>query len=230
MNGFLGDRVLAIMAHPDDAELLCMGTLLKARHQGAAVAVVVATDGRFGVSLADAQQRGSEKLPAKLRAEESVTAFLGTGIELLVLDRPDGALQHDRNLISSLEKEFRRFEPTAVISHHIEDSGADHQDHATVGKTAWNIVRRTASVRLFLRSQPLRPDCSFRPNLFVDITDHFQAKMTALQAHRSQHGRVYFDESFHRLRCRQNALVASADLFKRERLLEGFDCPLQITR
>src|SRR5438105_13444852 len=45
---FAGDRVLAVVAHPDDAELLCAGTLARARAEGAAVAVAVLCRGDKG--------------------------------------------------------------------------------------------------------------------------------------------------------------------------------------
>ena len=38
---FAGERVMAVVAHPDDAELLCAGTLARARSEGAAIAICV---------------------------------------------------------------------------------------------------------------------------------------------------------------------------------------------
>src|SRR4051812_42329110 len=51
---FSDERVLAVMAHPDDAELLCAGTLARARAEGAAVGVCVMCQGDKGVG-ADGQ-------------------------------------------------------------------------------------------------------------------------------------------------------------------------------
>src|SRR5437588_241460 len=45
---FAGERVLAVVAHPDDAELLCAGTLARARTDGAAVGVCVLCRGDKG--------------------------------------------------------------------------------------------------------------------------------------------------------------------------------------
>lgn len=45
---FKDDRVLAVLAHPDDAELLCAGTLARARRDGAAVAIFVLCRGDKG--------------------------------------------------------------------------------------------------------------------------------------------------------------------------------------
>src|SRR6185369_17945810 len=45
---FAGDRMLAVVAHPDDAELLCAGTLARARADGAAIGVCVLCQGDKG--------------------------------------------------------------------------------------------------------------------------------------------------------------------------------------
>ena len=45
---FSQDRLLAIVAHPDDAELLCAGTLARARRDGTDVGVCVACNGDKG--------------------------------------------------------------------------------------------------------------------------------------------------------------------------------------
>ena len=45
---FAGERVMAVVAHPDDAELLCAGTLARARSEGAAIAICVMCRGEIG--------------------------------------------------------------------------------------------------------------------------------------------------------------------------------------
>src|SRR5690606_33097300 len=45
---FSGERVLAVVAHPDDAELLCAGTLARAKADGAAIGIGVLCRGEKG--------------------------------------------------------------------------------------------------------------------------------------------------------------------------------------
>ena len=45
---FKGERVLAVVAHPDDAELLAAGTLARAHRDGAAIGVCVLCQGDKG--------------------------------------------------------------------------------------------------------------------------------------------------------------------------------------
>ena len=68
---FKGERLLAVVAHPDDAELFCAGTLARARRDGAAVAICVLCRGDKG--------QPSEKvsnLAGKRRREIAASAAL----------------------------------------------------------------------------------------------------------------------------------------------------------
>src|SRR3954465_14438021 len=74
---FAGERILAVMAHPDDAELLCAGTLGRAKGDGAAIGVCVMCRGDKGVaSDTTARDLGS------VRHEEAKEAVNVLGAEL----------------------------------------------------------------------------------------------------------------------------------------------------
>src|SRR5437868_15086563 len=45
---FKAERLLAVVAHPDDAELLCAGTLARAKRDGADIAICVMCKGDKG--------------------------------------------------------------------------------------------------------------------------------------------------------------------------------------
>ena len=45
---FKGERILGVVAHPDDAELFCAGTLARAKRDGAAIGVCVMCRGDKG--------------------------------------------------------------------------------------------------------------------------------------------------------------------------------------
>src|SRR6187431_3365555 len=83
---FSGDRVLAVVAHPDDAELLCAGTLARARDDGAAIAVCVMCRGDKGQP-----PRPIPNLPGVRRKEVAAAAQL-LRAELFFGDFADGTL------------------------------------------------------------------------------------------------------------------------------------------
>src|SRR6476620_322105 len=83
---FSGERVLAVVAHPDDAELLCAGTLARARRAGATIGVCVLCQG----------DKGQPAIPIpnlpEVRRQEAAAAAKLLGAELLTGEFPDGEL------------------------------------------------------------------------------------------------------------------------------------------
>src|SRR2546423_14210359 len=85
---FAGERILAVMAHPDDAELLCAGTLARAKSDGAAIGICIMCDGSKGFSSAEPDPTSI----AQLRRGEAASAALVLGAELYSLEGPDAEL------------------------------------------------------------------------------------------------------------------------------------------
>src|SRR4051812_44497007 len=83
---FTSDRVLAVVAHPDDAELLCAGTLARAHADGAAIGICVLCKGDKG--------RPTEPVAnlAAVRRREATAAAKLLGAELYWCGSPDGEL------------------------------------------------------------------------------------------------------------------------------------------
>lgn len=190
-------KLLAIMAHPDDAELRCFGTLMHYASQGYIVKVIVVCSGENGVSITD-QMNTPENLIKLNRISETRKAFSKTSIIVEVLDFEDGNIHFNGALISEIEKEIKAFRPTVVITHFPESFGIDHQDHTNVGKSAINAASRQEFVKKILLCEPsLTIKSSFLPNYFVNIDNYFNMKMSSLKQHKSQQGRYYLTEKYH---------------------------------
>jgi LmbE family N-acetylglucosaminyl deacetylase len=217
------ERVVAVVAHPDDAELLAYGTLLRYRQLGADVTVLMATHGAGGVSLADAA-RGI-RLGEDARTREVRAAWAGTGVEVAWLGLADGALRPDRGLISAVEGELVRLGCTTVITHspHADN---DHQDHLALATATSNAATRVPSCHTVLYGEPHAPRSNFAPTVLVDITAFLDDKVKALAQHRTQGGRWYLEESY----TRQRAAAAGWRLRPTDaaagRVFEAFETPL----
>src|SRR5262249_9034672 len=112
---FANERVLAVVAHPDDAELLCAGTLARARADGAVVGIGVLCQGDKGQPtppIADL---------ASVRRQEMSAAAALLGAELLFGEIPDGALFDGPEERRLLTEWLRRFRPTLVLVHSPDD-------------------------------------------------------------------------------------------------------------
>lgn len=173
--------VLAICAHPDDAELHCGGLLLSAKSQGAKTAVLDLTRG-------EAASRGT----VEIRAEEAKAGadVLGLSVrENLAL--PDALLSVKPEYIKLLVENIRRFRPKMVVTSHWDDHHPDHQATAQLVKEACYL----AGIGNYpAKGNPHRPEqvmfyldrLGHTPQLVVDVTGVFEQKLKAVKCYASQ--------------------------------------------
>ncbi len=160
---FADERVLAVMAHPDDAELLCAGTLARARADGAAIGLCVLCRGDKGQPVTPVAEL------ARQRRQETTEAAELLGAQTMYGDFADGELTDDYASRMRLVEIFRRFRPTLVIAHAPGDYHADHRAASALAESAsWFCSSRGHRTppphyrgmggRSRLRSSPLPPD------------------------------------------------------------------------
>src|SRR6187397_341059 len=119
-------HLLAIMAHPDDAELLCGGTLAKSVDQGHTVGILDLTAGEGG-------SFGNRDL----RAQEAAAAARVLGVSLRrTANLPDGALENTVAARKTVAEIIRELQPTTVILHWPEARHPDHRAASELGRDA----------------------------------------------------------------------------------------------
>jgi LmbE family N-acetylglucosaminyl deacetylase len=192
-------RVLAVGAHPDDAEFYAGGTLARLADAGAHVALVVCTGGgRGGRDLDD---------PVAARAAEQESA--GTHIpfhERVNLGRSDGELVNDDSLRERLVFALRRVRPDVVVTHDPrlvfapvrERFRLSHSDHRAAGQGLLDSVYPRAPSPNFFPEQLAGGELrtwfprevwlmdTAEPTVRIDVTKTFERKLEALRAHASQ--------------------------------------------
>ncbi len=122
---------LIIMAHPDDAEFLCAGTMAKLCDLGLDVTLCVATSGDKGTR--DVTIRRQEL--AAMREEETRAAAKVLGIKRCIFwGMPDGFLEEDHELRGLVVRQIRLLKPDIVISWDGFRAGFNHTDHRAIGR------------------------------------------------------------------------------------------------
>jgi LmbE family N-acetylglucosaminyl deacetylase len=189
---FSNERVLAVVAHPDDAELLCAGTLARARADRAAIGVCVCCRGNNGQPL--------KPIPnlAAVRRREMAAAARILGAELYTAGISDAALSDTPAIRQKVTEVLRRFRPTLVLAHAPEDYHPDHRAAAALAEAAsWFCASRGYETRS--ASLPAAPALwwmdtlnmsGFEPQFFVDISPYLALKERMLGCHRSQLARA----------------------------------------
>jgi bacillithiol biosynthesis deacetylase BshB1 len=175
--------VLAVMAHPDDAELLCGGALRKSARRGERAGIVDLTRGEMGT-------RGTPEIRA--REASRAAEILGLA-ERRNAGLPDGHLENSldaRRVVAALIRELR---PRIVVTHWVEGRHPDHRAAAALVRDAAFL----AGLRNFpAPGDPHRPlkvvhATAFRedaepPTFVLDITAEMEDKMAAIAAYESQ--------------------------------------------
>jgi LmbE family N-acetylglucosaminyl deacetylase len=185
---FAHEHVLAVVAHPDDAELLCAGTLARARAEGAAIGLSVLCQGDKG------QPAKPIPMLAAVRRRELAAATRLLGAELFCVGALDGTLSDNALTRQKLTAIFRRFHPTLVLAHTPEDYHPDHRAAAALAEAAsWFCASRgykTGSAPLAAAPALWWMDTvnmsGFTPGFFVDISPYLALKNQMLACHRSQ--------------------------------------------
>ena len=185
---FRGERVLAVVAHPDDAELLCAGTLARAKRDGAAIGVCVLCKGDKG--------QPSTPIPnlADVRRQEMTAAAALLGAELLTGEFSDGELDDGTAERQKLIALYRQFRPTLVLAHAPCDYHPDHRAASALAEAASWFAASGGYLpqHKALESQPQLwwidaiNMLGFEPGFYVDVTPFAQLKHQMLHCHKSQ--------------------------------------------
>lgn len=173
--------ILAICAHPDDAELHCGGLLLKARADGAKTAVIDMTRG-------EAASRGTPQIRAK--EAQAAAAILGLSCrENLAL--PDAGLTQNNQYLQLLVSKIRHYRPKMVVTSHWDDHHPDHQVTAHLVRQACYL---SGIGNYPVDGTPHRPEqvlfyldrLDHTAQLVQDVSEVFSQKLEAVKCYASQ--------------------------------------------
>lgn len=183
-------RVIAIGAHPDDCDINASGLAAKLVAMGHKVKFLSVTNGDAGH-----QSTGGAMLAIRRRAEAAESGRR-LGIEYEVLDNHDGELLPTLDVRLQVIRRIRGFQADVVISPRTNDYHPDHRNTGVLVQDAAYMVMvpNVASDTPPLKKNPIflhfadrfKTPTPFRPDVAIDITDVFDKKVDALDAHVSQ--------------------------------------------
>ena len=224
-------RGMVIMAHPDDAEWTCSGTVAKWCAEGWDVVYVLCTDGSKGSS--DPEMTSEQLIKIREREQRDAGKVLGLQ-DVVFLGYPDAYLEATLELRKDIAREIRRYKPDVVITgspaRDVERGYyVSHPDHLAAGEAALSAIFPTARDRLTfpeLLEEGLEPHRvrevwiaggGDNADNYVDVEAYMDTAIKALKAHVSQVDQENADEWFQQGRIRTGAKIgmAYAEGFKR---------------
>ena len=178
--------ILVIMAHPDDAELCCSGTILASINQGLTVGLVDLTRGELGT-------RGDEQI--RLLESKNSSDLL----ELKFRDNlgfRDGFISDAENYINEIIKKIRKYSPKIIITNSKKDRHPDHENTSKIVKKACflsGLVKYKTKLNN-KNQQPHRPKLILysiqndyiEPDIIIDVSNFFSKKMESVKCFKSQ--------------------------------------------
>ena len=194
---------LAVVAHPDDVEYFCCGTLIKWLKQGCRVAYVIVSSGEkhchdLAIDI---------KEIIATREREQLASAEAIGVEdVTFLRYPDSDLAFADHAVlrAELVRQIRRTRPEVVLTH---DPMArlirQHVDHRVVGQLVVDASFPLSGFTQCYKDQiiyeglkPWQPQFLFlfgtdAANHFEDVGKELLAKIDALEKHKSQ--KNFFD-------------------------------------
>jgi len=191
----MSERVLIIAAHPDDETLGCGGTIARYAADGDAVRVVFLAEGvtaRFDPEDFDTDEV-REKSERRNQNAVKALGILGVPEDAVHLNarpccRLDQVPQID--LVKQIEGHVNDFAPTSLYTHWPHDTNVDHRLAFKAVLTAVRPLDEKAPRLICSFEAPSSTEWNtgkpFHANLFNDITDFIDLKISALRAYEDE--------------------------------------------
>ncbi|MEC7878381.1 MAG: bacillithiol biosynthesis deacetylase BshB1 [Bacteroidota bacterium] len=178
--------ILVIMAHPDDAELSCSGTILSSISNGMSVGIIDLTKGELGT-------RGNEKI--RLKEADDSAKVLGVKFRDN-LGLRDGFFDSNEKSVLLLIEKIRLHTPNIIITNAKTDR---HPDHEKASKLVKKASFLSGLIKIKTKINNKNQDL-FRPNIIlyciqnnyinpdfvVDISKYFDKKIESIKCFKSQ--------------------------------------------
>jgi len=187
--------VLAFLAHPDDAEILCAGTLIRLADAGWEVHIATATPGDCGSATLPASEI------AEIRRGEAATAAQEISGTYHCLEERDVNVLFERTSNRKAIDLFREVAPTLVFTHPRHDYMLDHEQvHLLARSAAFSFPIPNASelplvtgstIPWLYYCDPIEGMDPYsgepvKPSVRVDISEQIDSKTKMLACHASQ--------------------------------------------
>lgn len=186
-------KVLGIFAHPDDAEIICAGTLALLHKAGWEVHIATMTMGDKGSAV-----HTSDEI-SRMRTAEAKNSAQVINATYHCLEFDDVYILYDRETLNRTTALVRKVAPSLVLTHSPSDYMVDHEMTSRIVQTACFAAgvklmevgeEHFEPVPYLIYSDPLEGKDILgnlvQPTFYVDITQEIGIKEKMLACHASQ--------------------------------------------
>jgi len=195
-------KILVILAHPDDPEFFCGATLARWARAGHEIHYLLLTCGDKGF---DDPTANSDHICAVRQAEQNAAAAIIGVKTVRFLDHEDGYLVPSIELRREVVRTIRQIKPDILVTcdpTHLfaGDYYINHPDHRYAGQVVLDAVFPAVNNPFFfpelIKNEGLQPhkvregwvSLTGNPTVTLDVTNTWEIKVLALKEHKSQIG------------------------------------------
>ena len=193
-----GKKILVVVAHPDDAEAFCGGTLIRLAKAGNNLHLVMSTNGDRGSH--DYRMRPTDLMSMRRQEQEEARQIVGID-EISWLGYRDGELANMSDLRERIIRVIRQYQPNIILTFDPWKHYEFHPDHRTVGFVVsearmladlpWVCPEFTLEGLVPWHAEELYLFAPEEPNYWVDITDTVDLKVKSRLVHHSQNDFIH---------------------------------------
>lgn len=169
-------NVLAVVAHPDDLEIMAGGTVMKWKRQGKEIHVLIFTDGSWytpdGVFLRD---------PVETKKDvDNVVSFMRYD-SCEMLDAKNTHLEYEDKYVCEVLNRIKKYDIDTIITTWSGDINHDHEVASRIAKAASRRIPHIleGQVNYYMNE-------FFVPNMYMDITEEWEDKLKVVSMYRSE--------------------------------------------
>ena len=195
-------KILVILAHPDDPEFFCGATLARWARAGHEIHYFLLTCGDKGF---DDKNATADQICATRQTEQKAAAAIIGAKSVHFLGLEDGYLVPSIDLRREVVRAIRQVKPDILVTCDptrlfAGDYSINHPDHRYAGQVVLDAVFPAASNPFFfpelIKDEGLQPhklkevwvSLTDNPTVILDVTDTWEIKIQALKEHKSQIG------------------------------------------
>jgi len=186
-------RLLAVVAHPDDLEYGAASAIAAWTRAGKQVGYVIVTDGEAGIDSLPPEAAG----PIRRREQRRSAALVGVQ-DVTFLGYPDGTVMYGAELRRDITRQVRQYRPDILLTVTYDmtfgEASVNQADHRHVGIATLDAARDAGNRWIFpdLADEGLQTWTGVthvyvmgtgRPTHGVDVTETLAAGVDSLRAH-----------------------------------------------
>ena len=195
-------KILVLLAHPDDPEFFCGATLVRWAKAGHEITYCLITCGDKGTN--DPTITREELCGRRVEEQKAAAAVIGAK-KVRFMGYPDGYVVPDLGLRKEITRVIRQEKPDIVVTCdpttlYFFGTRLNHPDHRAAGQVVLDAIFPAVGNPMYFEDlrleEGLEPhqvrevwvSLTMEPNVILDVTEYWETKIRALFEHKSQIG------------------------------------------